>query len=765
MLVATGSEISATTDELGYFTITNIFGNTTYDVLITADSHNSHNEIITTDNTNYNFGDILLWERGLPVNNVLAIDNDTNVMITWDPPGSISNDWFSFTNQNILANSIGVDRASVMIKAHRYTSEQLQSLGIAGAELTKVQFVPRQLNRIISTTVQIYVNGSGAPLNPGELIYSQKVNIPLIENWVDVVLNRPVTIPVFGEMWIAVEYVVFGGTPLGADSGPAFHGHGNVYYHPSWGWGYMSDGAPNLNYNWAIRGFVSGAHIRNGELRSPHEVVNGVHRYDGETPLVQSRTGELRSPHEVVNGVHRYDGVPPLIQSRTDGVPPSIHHPNSIDSPPVNIYRVTYENAYNQSNWQPIATNISGNEYEDLTWSAINQGAFYYIVEPIYAGNNIGNPRFSNLITLNISTPVTFNIETTDNGALSGGIIKLVNHNGDPSLVYQQNFNSSEIFFPDVWHGYYTLTISHPNYMTQQINSLIIQTTPFTHEITLVASQIVIDEDFQSPPFPPPGWVMIDADGDGLCWMLTDWQSGPHTPPPTEWYIASESAWYYFGWIPVTPDNYFITNSFSIPERGSALVSYKVGTISPEFPIETYSILISTNGQQENLSSYTTVFTETIDTTFAIWKDREILISGYHGENVHIALRHHDSTDNHLIGFTNFKVAVAPGPPIVSNSDKPIVMNTELFANYPNPFNPSTSISFNLKESGNVNIDIFNIRGQKVITLVDDFYTAGVHVVEWKGLDFNGKEVSSGVYFYKMNTPNFTQTKRMVLIK
>jgi hypothetical protein len=88
-----------------------------------------------------------------------------------------------------------------------------------------------------------------------------------------------------------------------------------------------------------------------------------------------------------------------------------------------------------------------------------------------------------------------------------------------------------------------------------------------------------------------------------------------------------------------------------------------------------------------------------------------------------------------------------------------------LFQNYPNPFNPTTSIEFLLPRSGQVKIEIFNILGQKVRTLVDQHLKAGHKLVDWDGCDDSGKEVSSGIYFYRIKTSEFSQTKKMVLLR
>lgn len=85
--------------------------------------------------------------------------------------------------------------------------------------------------------------------------------------------------------------------------------------------------------------------------------------------------------------------------------------------------------------------------------------------------------------------------------------------------------------------------------------------------------------------------------------------------------------------------------------------------------------------------------------------------------------------------------------------------------NFPNPFNPSTTISFLLPENATCTLDIYNIRGQKVRTLINDAKSAGNYSVFWNGQNDNGKPVSSGLYFYRLVTPNFSQTRKMLLVK
>jgi hypothetical protein len=85
--------------------------------------------------------------------------------------------------------------------------------------------------------------------------------------------------------------------------------------------------------------------------------------------------------------------------------------------------------------------------------------------------------------------------------------------------------------------------------------------------------------------------------------------------------------------------------------------------------------------------------------------------------------------------------------------------------NYPNPFNPQTRISFYLRQPGEVSIKVYNILGQEVRDLVDGYYQNGEHKIVWDGKDDGGREVAAGIYFYQIKTENYTQAKKMALLR
>ena len=106
-------------------------------------------------------------------------------------------------------------------------------------------------------------------------------------------------------------------------------------------------------------------------------------------------------------------------------------------------------------------------------------------------------------------------------------------------------------------------------------------------------------------------------------------------------------------------------------------------------------------------------------------------------------------------------IAELYGFPIVTPS-----FQSKLDKNYPNPFNPTTSISYSIAENGKTELTIFNIKGQQVNKLVKEYKQPGEYTVSWNGKDEAGRKVSSGLYFYRLKNNNKTiDTKKMLLLK
>jgi len=130
----------------------------------------------------------------------------------------------------------------------------------------------------------------------------------------------------------------------------------------------------------------------------------------------------------------------------------------------------------------------------------------------------------------------------------------------------------------------------------------------------------------------------------------------------------------------------------------------------------------------------------------------------------------HNSTNNKVYcanyGDTSISViSCYPGSDIPIYENQELNRKFSLGQNYPNPFNPTTTIEFVLARSGQVKIEIFNILGEKVRILVDRHFKTGRYLKHWDGKNDSGKEVSSGVYLCRFQTKDFSETKKMILLR
>ncbi|MBN2088151.1 S8 family serine peptidase [candidate division KSB1 bacterium] len=115
----------------------------------------------------------------------------------------------------------------------------------------------------------------------------------------------------------------------------------------------------------------------------------------------------------------------------------------------------------------------------------------------------------------------------------------------------------------------------------------------------------------------------------------------------------------------------------------------------------------------------------------------------------------------------NSFIGAFPKYPEVAVQDiiAPVVTHFELFPNYPNPFNPATTITFQVPLETQVQIRIYNLLGESVCVLTDQMYKTGRYKIAWDGKDKMGQPVSTGLYFYQMKSEQFTTTRRLLLLK
>jgi len=124
---------------------------------------------------------------------------------------------------------------------------------------------------------------------------------------------------------------------------------------------------------------------------------------------------------------------------------------------------------------------------------------------------------------------------------------------------------------------------------------------------------------------------------------------------------------------------------------------------------------------------------------------------------------------NHVLAVPNFNANTVDFIPFeqlsAENTEIDIPSEFQLHQNFPNPFNPTTTIFYDVSRESNVKVIVFDLLGREVVTLVDQFEPVGNRSINWDGRDYTGNLVNAGVYIYQIEADVFIQTKKMVLLK
>ena len=180
-------------------------------------------------------------------------------------------------------------------------------------------------------------------------------------------------------------------------------------------------------------------------------------------------------------------------------------------------------------------------------------------------------------------------------------------------------------------------------------------------------------------------------------------------------------------------------------------------------PTSVYLKVFHTRGDSTILSADTTTSKEWIQLTIV---DTLVLDKD---DSVAIVLDAGNTSGPELDNYSYFDLVEAEklGEIITSVNDFTDLHpeNFRLFQNFPNPFNPTTTISYNLPEDTEVNLKIYNLFGQEVRRLVNEVQPAGSKSVVWNGKDASGRFVSSGLYLYRLEAKNNVQYRKMLFLK
>lgn len=206
-------------------------------------------------------------------------------------------------------------------------------------------------------------------------------------------------------------------------------------------------------------------------------------------------------------------------------------------------------------------------------------------------------------------------------------------------------------------------------------------------------------------------------------------------------------------------DDYLITPLIEL--NTNSYVSFYAKSHTAQYGMERMKILVSTGSDPTDIDSFESISGHNDTLIYPIWHNYIYDLSPYDNSSVYIAFN--CRSDDAFVLFVD-KVSVHSDPVSVDDENSP-ALSTNLKGNYPNPFNPNTTIAYSVKEAGDVKIDIYNLKGQHIKSLVERSMTPGEYSTMWDGLDSAGNPVASGVYLYKMKTKDYQAIKRMMLMK
>lgn len=342
--------------------------------------------------------------------------------------------------------------------------------------------------------------------------------------------------------------------------------------------------------------------------------------------------------------------------------------------------------------------------------------------------------------------------------------------NDEAIQIGTNSYNDANVVVGQEYSYYVVAVYEEPNGQSLPSNTVAI--TYFNSGAPLWGDNFEDHEDFT---INLGNWIQHDLDGEGtygisnvefenagspMSYMV--FNPNTTTPPITDMnayegdkFLAS------FASSAGTNDDWIVSPLLTVGT--TTVVSFAARSYTDEYGLEKFRVKMSLGGDQPSDFQYS--LHQGVDYYEAPteWTPYYFNLSDLVGTNIRIAIQC-VSNDAFVFMVDDFRIDSTDDG--VDNDDSQVApVMTSLEQNYPNPFNPETSITYSLKSSSLVTLDIYNLKGQRVKTLVNNYQDAGQHSVVWNGQDDQGNNVSSGVYFYKLKSGNYTSTRKMILMK
>ncbi len=424
------------------------------------------------------------------------------------------------------------------------------------------------------------------------------------------------------------------------------------------------------------------------------------------------------------------------------------------------------EGQENEENlWQSITPElITQTQITDPGWDSLSYGYYRWAVRAVYTDDRLSPAVFSNAL---------FNI------AYMGTISGLVRDQNMATIAYVTVAVADSITRSGA-NGQYTLTVpqgthllqaNHPCYAQTTLQNVQVSTGQTTQaDLTLIPGVNLLEEDFESYPnftrdLSP--WIMHDLDADITA--LLPGSSYPQEGLPTAFIIFNPSA-------TIPPMQYANAHSGSKyaaslrPNassnndwlmtpliNGALTLRFWARSISTANGWERFRVGLSTGGSDPQ--DFSIISGASWISAPLAWTEFVYDISAWQDVNIRLGIVC-VSTNQFIFAVDDIRVLGS-----VSNSDPTLPLQNQLLGNFPNPFNPSTTISFELAAPNRTSLRIYNLKGQLVTTLLEDDLSPGSYSIPWNGLDQRGSTVAGGVYLYRLEAGDASFSRKMLMLK
>ncbi len=284
----------------------------------------------------------------------------------------------------------------------------------------------------------------------------------------------------------------------------------------------------------------------------------------------------------------------------------------------------------------------------------------------------------------------------------------------------------------------------------------------------------VLFDDFESYQdfallFPP--WTLIDLDqsptygiqdvefpnaGEAMAFMI--FNPSETTPPLDEEAYSGNKMAASFAAQNAVNNDWMITPQLGLGDNST--LSFWAKSYTDAYGLERMRVGVSATSM--NPTTFNILTEEPYVQVPTTWTQYTFDLSEWDNHNIWIGINC-VSDDAFILFIDDFHVQSVLEVDVDDYLDTPSA--TRLMGNYPNPFNPETTINFALEQAGMVSLEVFNVKGQKVATVVDGFMEAGSHSIVWNGKTDQNRDAGSGVFFYRMKSGDYSSTKKMILMK